>query len=259
MVVLLIHTLCSSCVGAASFTTTSIGQSTPVAGATNTITMTLVADADFEDGSTLTITGLIGSKTSDSAILGVSTSRLLGESATWNQSTGQLVLIAASGGLKSGIACVISFNLTNAAAPQLSPTVSVSAVSATNGTNSIVQVEMTKPGTALYGVANGADPLLVVCGAGKYSYPYSPSSYECAACPLNANAPIGSSNVTNCTCNAGFEFEIADKNVPQLEPSKCVGIDECTLPEYYQVIHVNIERRYKYISNMAFIFTGAHE
>jgi hypothetical protein len=50
-----------------SFTLKSIRQSTPGSGATNTLTVSLTADFDLPAGSTVTITGLTGSQTADSA------------------------------------------------------------------------------------------------------------------------------------------------------------------------------------------------
>ena len=55
--------------------------------------------------------------------------------------------------------------MTNTATAQSSPAVSVSAAiedGSSNSVGSIASAAMAKPGTALYGVANGADPLTVV-------------------------------------------------------------------------------------------------
>jgi trimeric autotransporter adhesin len=149
-----------------SFSLKSIQQSTPASGATNTLTVSLTADFDLAMGSTVTITGLTGSQTADSASLTVtSTGGRLGTSGAWTQSSGQLVLTAASGGTASGTACEVTFSLTNPATGQASPAVSVSAEikdESGNSVGSIASAAMTKPGTALYGVANGADPLTVV-------------------------------------------------------------------------------------------------
>jgi hypothetical protein len=111
-----------------SFSLKSIRQSTPVSSATNTLTVSLTADFDLAAGSTVTITGLTGSQTADGASLTVSsTEGLLGTSGTWAQSSGQLVLTAASGGTVPGTTCVMTFTLTNAAEAQSSPAVTVSA------------------------------------------------------------------------------------------------------------------------------------
>ena len=152
------------------FSVKSIQQSTPVPSATNTMTVTLTASYSLAFGSTVTITGLTGSQTPDSASLAVtSTSSLLGTTGVWNQSSGQLVLTAASGGTTSGTACEVRFNLTNPATAQSSPAVSVSATLA-NSVGTIAEAAMTKPGALLFGVANcylcggvpyGTDPLTV--------------------------------------------------------------------------------------------------
>jgi hypothetical protein len=149
-----------------SFSLKSIQQSTPVSGATNTLTVSLTANFNLAAGSTVTITGLTESQTANSGNLTVSsTSSQLGTSGVWTQSTGELVLTAASGGTASGTAWEVTFTLANTAAAQSSPAVNVSAAikdGSGNSVGSIASAAMTKPGTALYGVANGADPLTVV-------------------------------------------------------------------------------------------------
>jgi len=110
------------------FTVRSIRQSTPVSGAPNTLTVSLTANIDLATGSEVTIRGLTGSRTANSASLPVtSTSGMLGTSGAWTKSTGQLVLTVVSGGMASGTACVLTFTLLNANGFQNSPTVYVSA------------------------------------------------------------------------------------------------------------------------------------
>jgi hypothetical protein len=148
-----------------SFTVKSIGQSTPASGATNTLTVSLTADFDLPAGSTVTITGLTGSQTTGSSVTVTSTGHLLGTSGAWTQTPGQLVLTVASGGTVSGTPCVVTFALTNKATAQVSPAVNVSAEikdGSGNSVGSIASEEMDKPGTDLYGVTDGADPLTVV-------------------------------------------------------------------------------------------------
>ena len=144
----------------------SIEQSTPVSGATNTLTVTLTANYHLKAGSTVTISGLTGSQTADNGALTVaSTSGLLGTAGAWTQGLGQLVLTAASPGTTSGTACMVTFDLTNTASNQTSPAVSVVADihdASTASVGSIAPAAMAKPGTALYGVANGADPFEVL-------------------------------------------------------------------------------------------------
>jgi hypothetical protein len=157
-----------------AFSVKSIQQSTPVPSATNTMTVTLTASYNLADGSTVTITGLTGSQTPDSQtpdsqVLAVtSTLSLLGVTGVWTQSSGQLVLTAASGGTTSGTACEVMFNLTNPATAQSSPAVSVSATLA-NSVGTIAGDAMTKRGALLLvancylcgGVPYGTDPLTV--------------------------------------------------------------------------------------------------
>ena len=133
----------------------SIRQSTPGSGESNTLTVTLTANYHLAGGSTVTISGLTGSQTSDNTSLSVTSSNGdLGSTGAWTQSTGQLVLTAASGGTTAGTACEVSFTLTNKASTQTSPAVSVVAVikdgSGTTVAN-IAQVAMVKPDSDLFG------------------------------------------------------------------------------------------------------------
>jgi hypothetical protein len=110
------------------FNIRAIGQSTPVPGAVNTITVTLEATYDMQEGSSVTIAGLTGSQTADASSLSVtSTDGRLGTKGEWSQSQGRLVLRAASVGTTAGTACIVTFALTNPASPQPSPPVSVEA------------------------------------------------------------------------------------------------------------------------------------
>jgi hypothetical protein len=148
-----------------TFSVKSIQQSTPLPSATNVMTVTLTANVNLQTGSTVMITGLTSTQTADSASLAViSTSSFLGTTGAWKQSSGRLVLTAASGGIMSGTFCVVTFNLTNPASAQSSPAVSVSANLANSVgvlVGSIAVAAMTKPGTPLNGVKKGADPLLI--------------------------------------------------------------------------------------------------
>ena len=67
-----------------TFSIKTIQQSTPVPSRNNTITVTLKANYDLPDTSTVTIKGLTGSITDDSANLNItSTDNRLGTTATW--------------------------------------------------------------------------------------------------------------------------------------------------------------------------------
>ena len=148
-----------------AFDVKSIQQSTPMAGLPNTITVTLTANCNLADGSTVTVTGLTGSQTADalaaSPLSVTSTSNLLGTTGVWTQTDGQLVLTAASGGTTAAIACEVIFVLYNSDSPQDSPSVSVEAT-ISNSVGSIAQAAMDKTGTQLYGWDNGLDPFTVV-------------------------------------------------------------------------------------------------
>jgi hypothetical protein len=89
--------------------------------------LTLSANYNLPNGSTVTISGLTGAQTEDTPLLPVtSTYGLFGSTGVWTKIPGQLVLTASSGGLTLGKACVVTFTLTNKATEQPSPTVFVS-------------------------------------------------------------------------------------------------------------------------------------
>ena len=71
-----------------AFSVKTIRQSTPVSGQTNTLTVTLTANYDLTDGSTVTISGLTGTQTSDDGSLSVTSSNGdLGSSGAWTTHT----------------------------------------------------------------------------------------------------------------------------------------------------------------------------
>ena len=167
-----------------SFSTKSIQQSSTSPGANNSITITLMANYDMATGSTVTITGLTGSLTSENDISLTSTSDLLGARGAWTRDTGTLVLTAASGGTRAGTACAVTFSLMNPMMAQVSPAVSIQAsVQLAGGAvMSIGNVAMIKPETSMCGVEDGANPLTVVvslsCADGTF-----PGETRCEPCP----------------------------------------------------------------------------
>jgi len=167
-----------------SFSTRSIQHSSTTPGANNSITITLVANYDLATGSTVTITGLTGSLTSESDIALTSTSDLLGARGAWTRDTGTLVLTAALGGTRAGTACAVTFSLTNPMKAQESPAVSIQAsVQLAGGAvMSIGKVAMIKPEASMCGVEDGANPLTVVvslsCADGTFS-----GETRCEPCP----------------------------------------------------------------------------
>ena len=71
------------------FKVKSIAQSKPAPAMINTITVTLTANYDIADGSTVTISGLTGSQTPDAGSLSVTSSNDdLGTTGAWTQSSG---------------------------------------------------------------------------------------------------------------------------------------------------------------------------
>ena len=153
--------LCSCCVY--GFTTRAIGQSTPVASANNTLSATLAPYHALAGGDTVTISGLTGSQTPSGslALRAGSCGDKLGSQGAWTQGAGQLVLTVGAGGLAAGASCVVGFDLVNPAVAQASPAVSIEADAAVDA-HDVGREAMSKNGSALYGVSNGADPLTVV-------------------------------------------------------------------------------------------------
>ena len=153
--------LCSCCVY--GFTTRAIGQSTPVASANNTLSATLAPYHALAGGDTVTISGLTGSQTPSGslALRAGSCGDKLGSQGAWTQGAGQLVLTVGAGGLAAGASCVVGFDLVNPAVAQASPAVSIEADAAVDA-HDVGREAMSKNGSALYGVANGTDPLTVV-------------------------------------------------------------------------------------------------
>ena len=101
----------------ADFLTTSLTDSTNLGNNSNIFTLTVQPDSDISAGSSITLSGLTGSATSDGSltIAGAGAS-IFGSAGTWTQSTGTLVLTVDSGQtLSTGSDTVVSFTLTNPA------------------------------------------------------------------------------------------------------------------------------------------------
>lgn len=102
----------------AEFLTTSLTDSTNLANSSNIFTLTVQPDTAISAGSSITLSGLTGSATSDngSLSLGGANASIFGSTGSWTQSTGTLVLTVASGQtLATGSDTVITFTLTNPA------------------------------------------------------------------------------------------------------------------------------------------------
>ena len=70
-----------------------VSQITPLASVRNTIIASVSLDNDLAPGSTLTISGLVGTKTLDRTLTIVSTNNTMATSAVWTRKTGTLVLM----------------------------------------------------------------------------------------------------------------------------------------------------------------------
>jgi ABC-type xylose transport system permease subunit len=170
-----------------TFSVKSIQQSTPVAGAANTMTVTLTANVNLEPTSVVTITGLTGAVATGPITLAGTDAGRFSDGTTpsrgvWDNTAKKLTLTVHTGlALVSGTPYTFTFTVTNPTASQSSPAVSVSATLASS-VGSIAVAAMTKPGTALSGVANGYDPLLVTVPSFmvqmKVELPYTKASFD---------------------------------------------------------------------------------
>jgi hypothetical protein len=101
-----------------TFDSASLVNGQTAQGTTNTLTFTVNPSLAISAGSTLTIAGLTGSQTSDSASLtvGGTNAAIFGSSGAWTQSSGTLILTVAGGqSVPTGSDTVITFTLTNPA------------------------------------------------------------------------------------------------------------------------------------------------
>jgi len=145
------------------FDVVHIEQSNPIWMVVNTLNVSVRSNCDLRAGSTVTISGLTGSDTSDDTALAVFP-RISGHfdvSGLWVQSAGNLTIT--STGAMAHTAYVFQFNLTNPRATQSSPAVSVGAtIEAGQIDAEVVTVPMAKLHGQRLGVANGTDPLEVI-------------------------------------------------------------------------------------------------
>jgi hypothetical protein len=141
----------------------SVGQSTPVAETTNTISVTLKLNYHMAAGSKITISGLTGSATASNSNLPISSSCNYGTTGNWN-SDGTLILTAVSGGNSAGVACIVSLDLVNGR-NQTSPTVQISTTIVDDLQKtlfSLSEEDMDKDTGDKQGVTGGATPLFIV-------------------------------------------------------------------------------------------------
>ena len=147
----------------------SIGQSVPLVSASNTITVTITVDHLLPSGSTVEITGLTGTQTVDGTLTVTSSPAdvFTSNEGTWAESTGTLTLTVASGGLIASQGYVLSFEVQNRDAEQLTATtVSVSGDIPSGGDHDSLVESLTLVAATgdLMGVTGGAGPLLLVAG-----------------------------------------------------------------------------------------------
>ena len=152
---------------AASFTTRNIGQTNPLAGASNRITITLVADESLAEasGSQVTITGLDNAVVLSPVTLldaGDDGETIFSDGATQSRgawSSGTLTLsVHSSLTLQNGTAYTFAFEIRNPSVAQSAPTVAVAA----SGSAAMVAATMTAPNAIAKGVTDGANVLYVV-------------------------------------------------------------------------------------------------
>jgi len=108
----------------ASFSVKSISQSTTAPGATNTITASFKPQFPLtgSKGSTITISGLLGSVTPDTTLTLLDAGALFNSTAQWAAKTGSLVLTVVPGQTVSATDnTIIKFDLDNPTIPQTGP------------------------------------------------------------------------------------------------------------------------------------------
>ena len=98
----------------------SIGQSFPFVSASNTITVTMFVNYDLPGDSTITITGLTGTKTDDTDSLLIISSTLEG-TGVWRKLDGSLVLSVPSSGISTISTITASFLVQNGDTTQSTP------------------------------------------------------------------------------------------------------------------------------------------
>ena len=153
------------------FVRTMIWQSTPVAGAANTIAITLSPNFDLDGFSIISISGLKKSGLSARVTLASSPAIFCHQgngteagSAVYDDSVATLSMQICSGAnLTAGHEVVVKFNLTNPNVRQSSPDISVSATGTSTGSPVFRAQAINKSGAVWQGVVGrGHDPLVVV-------------------------------------------------------------------------------------------------
>jgi len=160
---------------AQSFTQARIGQNTPLAGASNRLSVTLVADTSLtaSASSAVTLSGLgTASSPSGTVVLlaspgGNSGHTLFGSQASWNSALGSLTCTLASGQtLSAGTSYRFAFVLLNPQVAQQARQVTVEA----SGSAAFSQQVMTADTGVAEGVAGGRAPLFTIVPAFRTAF-----------------------------------------------------------------------------------------
>eukprot|EP00960_Hanusia_phi_P055432 762967-Hanusia_phi.AAC.1 len=155
------------------FIVRNVGQSNPLAGATNNITLTLSANCDVPFGSNLTISGLKNTSTSDSSAFPIVADQSFNSIASWNASGGAVVMSLNNSGLSSYSNYIISFSLQNIDSAQASQKIYVYGQIASGMYGSYFAVGipsspyidlglMNSSTDSIQGVYEGRSPMLVI-------------------------------------------------------------------------------------------------
>ena len=148
------------------FLTRKLGQSDPLASASNVLTLTIVPNCEVSPGSNVTLVGLTGSATDDTMSLDVSSGdqEWFLSTGEWRRTEGYLRVVVGGSGLRNGSVYSVSFMLQNKNDTQEPPAVSIkmtvkSSVGPDDGEGVYEDVE--KSGESAVGVARGAEALRV--------------------------------------------------------------------------------------------------
>ncbi|EKX53221.1 hypothetical protein GUITHDRAFT_132974 [Guillardia theta CCMP2712] len=201
-------------------------QSSPLANADNTLSVTLRTNCDLQAASTITISGLVNSQSADSACLslyGPSASLLSnGTQAScgiWNQAQGSLRLTLLNGTLNSE-SIIFSFSLVNPSSAQAPPDIFVSGSVAGEGSSvaPLSQVLMTTSNSSRLGVSQGA-------GAFRTVLAYFQEAVVVQSSPLaNADNTLSVTLRTNCDLQAASTITISGLVNSQSADSACLSL-----------------------------------
>jgi hypothetical protein len=142
---------------AAAFTEAFIGQSTPLAGASNLITVTLVSDTSFASNSGITISGLETASSGSGSIVKLigNSVDIFGSVAAWSDTGALTCTLAAGKSMQAGTRVIFSFVLVNPSGAQQAQTIVIRA------SGSAAQ-NMVSYGGDVEGVQGGREPLLTI-------------------------------------------------------------------------------------------------